>query len=109
MTSLSDTGGLSSTVHENDQMQFKHTQLDNITRTVLAPQQVTNDLKVFMPVLWSLDNYNSCNRLVCPSSVLHLWVLFVRQGVRMASCKLRDKSYIFEAIACITMRSSGSA
>jgi len=62
-----------------------------------------------MPVLWSLDNYNSCNRLVCPSSVLHLWVLLVRQGVRMASCKLRDKSYVFESIACTTMCSSGNA
>lgn len=53
-----------------------------------------------MPVLWCLNNYDSCNRLVSPGSVLYLRVLLVGKSVRKACSKVRNESHILESIAC---------
>lgn len=65
-----------------------------------SPQEVTNDLQIFVPIHWRFYHNNSCNRLLCPGFVLDFRILIVRQTPRVASCKLRNKSDVLVSVTC---------
>lgn len=66
---------------------------------VELPQEITDDLQVFMPVLGCLNNNHSCHRLVCPVPIFDLVILLVWQSVGMACRIVSNESYILETIA----------